>query len=144
MERRGPDRTAIKEFVLTFRLFLNKRDLCSLHKLTKAYDHALIREEIRDEFLLMKTQLSQYLASPSPFRTESGCLSREQIMETFLWGDLAHVDMEFREQYVRWMSGGLSEFHWNQLVIVLGNYLKFIIGFHDLNAKVIIALGETL
>ncbi|MEN6641242.1 MAG: hypothetical protein ABFE08_02215 [Armatimonadia bacterium] len=144
VERRGPPQESIEAFVLTFRLFVNKSDLCSLHKVTEAYSQALIRQELRQAFFETQRCLSDYLASPSPFRTENTCLTHGQILDTFMWGGLAHANVRYKQQYDEWISlGSLSEIHWNQLVIILGTYLKFIIHLHDLNAKVIVALGET-
>lgn len=144
VQRRGPDQEAIEVFVLTFRFFVNRSELCSLANLEKAYGYAPVSEELKSGFRRLLRELDTYLDSPSEFAQEGGTrLTQRTILEAFLWGGLAHANPRHKRLYDQWMSyGSLSEIHWNRLIVILGNCLKIIVAIHDLNARVIRAMGE--
>ena len=144
VQRHGPDEESIKAFVLTFRLIIGRNEMCSLEKLKRAYSSALVSRELIDGFCAAIGGLDDYLASQTSPSIGPGPVTYGDILETFLWGNLAHANNPAHKQrHDTWKSyGDFFEIFRNQLVAVLGNYMRYLIHLHDLNVQMIRALGH--
>lgn len=143
VERRGPDQESIEVFVLTLRFFMQDNEPSSLRNVGKVYDAALVSSELKARFREARQALSDYLDSETYHATQSRRLTNREILETFVWGGLAHANPQMKKRYDSWMSlGGFSEVFWNTLVVVLATFMKALAHIHDINAEVILAMGE--
>ena len=144
VQRRGPNQESIEVFALTLRFFMQDNEGCSLRNVARLYEDALVAAELKERFREVRQELNLYLDSPGFLvNTPDTRLTRREVLNTFLYGALAHANPDMKERYDRWMSyGSLFEVQWNALVVVLADFMQFIVYIHDLNAQVIIALGE--
>ena len=142
VERRGPDQESIEVFVLTLRFFIQDNEPSSLRNVAKVYDVVLVSSELKERFREARQLLNDYLRSATYHATQGGRLTNQDVLDTFVWGGLAHANPGMKERYDEWMSfGGFSEVFWNTLVVVLATFMKAIAYIHDLNAEVILAMG---
>ena len=144
VQRRGPDYESIELFVLTLRFFMQDKDGCSLRCMVPIYEAALVSDELKNAFFEARQTLNDYLESETMFTIDDKRLTHRDILETFVYGDIAHANPGKRDRYDAWMShDGLPELLRNDLVVVLATFMRTIAYIHDLNAKVIVAMGET-
>ncbi len=108
LEITGPTQEQIDAFVLTFRLFLQNKDHLSLYWLAKnVEDDPDVSEHWKREFSAVRTTVNNVLDSFPPIQVSIANYkppTRRDIMNTFIYGDLAHADEEKREMFKSWMQ----------------------------------------
>lgn len=109
LEILGPDREQMEAFVLTLRFFIQKKEHSSFRWLDgNVLDDAGLSNHWKQEFEKIRNKLNEYLDKPPeiiPLRFSDGSMPTcREILYTFLYGDLAHVEKPKREEYKRWMS----------------------------------------
>jgi hypothetical protein len=135
IEYKHPDNDAIEAFVLTFRFFIQQNERISFKSLA---DNALndpgLSQEWKDEFVKVRDSLNAYLDS-NTFITErvvgvvkdrdtgedrhideSHVITHRELMETFVYGGLAHANEEKMRVYKRWQGNPLGGFQFMQSV----------------------------
>src|ERR1051325_2638857 len=104
VERSGADEEATDAFSLTLRFFYNKRDGISLDQMRELYESLPISKEekckARDAFARYDKMLSSGIGSVFKGVT----LTNWHIIETVLYGSLAHINDDKRPIYDEWRS----------------------------------------
>jgi hypothetical protein len=108
IEFEGPDRNQVRSVILTFRLFIQDRDGISFRALANniSNDPGLSDfwknslQEIRETF---NDYLDEYPKIPTTKATGT-IPTRRDIMNVFLYGDLAHVNQNKRDSFIKWKS----------------------------------------
>lgn len=106
IEHDGSDDEAVDAFVLTFRFFIQDKDGISFRRLN---DHVLNDPAVSDnwklEFARVRSEINQFLDSPPDMRVVmngQSSASRREILFTFIYGDLAHADLQKRQVFEDW------------------------------------------
>jgi hypothetical protein len=105
----GPNQEQIYAYILTFRYFIQNNEHCSFGWLAgHVLDDAQLSNIWKQEFIKIRTGLNQFLDSNHPvfpiaFQGECPATCRE-ILETFIFGDISHVNKNKRDTFKKWMS----------------------------------------
>lgn len=135
-----PDNHAIDEFVLTFRFFIQDNEKSSFRNMTKLYEELLISKNLKEEFFGVAKQLNEYLDSTPSIKLEiSGVtLTRRQIMEVFVYGNLAHVNSTKKKIYDEWSKEPITfsfiEFEFSDILVTILRAIQYA---KELNKKAI-------
>jgi hypothetical protein len=144
-ERRGPSQESVEAFLLTFRLFLQNNDRISIGSLAKYYSAGILSIDLETEFQDIRNVLNGYLNDPHKFRyNENGkILTRREMMDMFLYGDLAHLNTSHRDRHQFWTQTELgSEMAFQEFIVIISGVLKAIWWFRDLNNKALEELNR--
>ena len=103
VDRNLPHREEIKSFVVTFRLFLQDRpDRISVKEIDALYEKLDVPQGMRDEVKTIRTDLNTFLDGKTPLVLKGEHLSRRRVMDTMLYGGIAHVNPKKQPEYERW------------------------------------------
>ncbi len=127
LEYRDIDREALQAFSLTFRMFAEQRDDIALRKLSSIDD-----KDLSDKWKSAVTQVnqwySQYIADTSSptFVIDDEHLSRGDILRTFMYGDLSHVNT--RARFENWRNEELMfPLIRNEFYLILMNFVQAVL-----------------
>src|SRR5829696_4428273 len=102
-----PDVKEQDAFLLTFRLFIQKNESISFLNLQRLLGDDELSAEFREGIETVYRSYSNYLDSHSDYTVElfEGYPNRRQMLETVLYGDLAHSNNSERvERFKNWSS----------------------------------------
>ena len=89
----GPSEKTVDATVLTLRFFMLCNESTSLSNMAKLHSNLNIESQVAAQFLKVRDQLNSYLDSPSNLSiSEEGPMTHRQILDLFLYGDLAHAN----------------------------------------------------
>ncbi len=111
-EHMEPDDEARDAFLLTFRLFFFDGDGFSFRYLDEKISRdSSLSEHWKQEVKDVREWLMQYLGGPSLLVVDGTSFTRQNVLDVFLYGDLAHVNTKknkrvfnktLRQQYEMW------------------------------------------
>lgn len=133
----------IEAFVLTYRMFTQRKDRISLDSLARVYDRPWMPPEATAPFTDARAEVNAYLDSPTSLLDGPEPIHVRHLMKVVIYGGLAHTDPA-KEQILRsWMdSGGLAGFVWAEFIVALKRMMHFLNYFSDLNTAVLNNLAE--
>lgn len=141
-EKRGSTREATLALVSLLRLFLQPRDKISLWEIADLYDRLPVPVEDSTAVRRVVDGVDAYLDEPTSgialvFNTEK--ITNRKFFELMMYGDLAHVNPEKREEYEKFIKPGLPFYEtlFEQMVATL---LNVIWSFPETNKRAIRAL----
>jgi hypothetical protein len=95
LETTEPDDNDLQAYILTFRFFIDKKEHCSFQWLAhNVLDDSGLSNEWKEKFLATREELNKYLDKlPDMQLARDGeePLTRRDIMNLFLFGDLSHA-----------------------------------------------------
>lgn len=138
---KNPDAEATDAFVTTFRMFIQNNDKISIENVAKLVDRdSTLSENWKAQVIDVRQKVNAQLDSPSMCEltidkdgipTRSTC---RDIMETFLYGELAHTNEKKRLLYQTWKQDAFFfQFIENEFKSVLVDVLNAIFYVCDLN-----------
>jgi hypothetical protein len=138
VERRGADEEATDALSLTLRFFFNKRDGIALEQMRSLYNSLPITEEdkqmARDAF----GRFDQFLTSGIGVVFQGKSLTNRNILETVLFGDLAHVNDDKKPIFEEWQKavpfGEIVKFHYEDAV---ANVIQIVAGCQQFNERIL-------
>ena len=98
----GPTSETVKAFLLTFRLFLLQRDQLSFAKIRALYGTLPVRGETTARVVAICDEVERYLNGPSVFDFHGEKPTRRVFLETWLYGEIAHLNAEKRAKLKVW------------------------------------------
>jgi len=104
IERVLPDQDAIDAFVLTFRFFIQKREVSSFRHLAKVYEKLPISPELKKNFVEWRKALNDYLDRKVNCTIHGFTPTTRELMNTFIYGGLAHADPKLKVLYGEWKA----------------------------------------
>lgn len=131
------DQDSIDAFVLTFRMFIQKSDRVSLKSLEKIYNKSWMPEEAKASFIEAKRAVDEYLASDIFLEVKGESISRGFLVDTILYGGLAHSDASKESKFRKWTRSGAAGFIWVEFVVAMKDMLKYLVFFRKLNEAVL-------
>jgi len=96
----------MKAFVLTFRLFHHgKRDGLTLREVAAAYGRLGVSDPLKAELQAIREQVTRYLAGPTPLDLFGERITRDELLNVWLYGELAHRNPEKQARLDEWQVG---------------------------------------
>lgn len=131
----GPTKDELKSFVLTFRFFIQKRDLCYIENITKVYKKLLDDRIEKQRFLKYKQLYDDFLKSDSGFGNDGVSLTNWELIEYLIYGSLAHANPEKASVVEKWLyyDDILASLYWTMLAVDLAYVYDFLLSVRDLN-----------
>ena len=99
----GLDQDAIDAFVLNYRFFCQNNDAISFQNMAELYSRLPIDEEQKPMFKDARQQLNDFLDAPSGFGINNDIHTYRRIVDTCVYGGLAHANKEKKKEYDLWM-----------------------------------------
>lgn len=136
-----PDQSAIDEFVLTFRFFIQKGEGTSFRKMEPFYESLQISQELKNNFSKARSSVNNYLDSiprSIKFEINGQTPTNRDIMNVFIYGKLAHADQKLELIFDQWAKNKLGfkfiemEFH-----TILYNIFRIVQCVKNINDKAI-------
>jgi hypothetical protein len=109
-ESTRPDDNDVQAYILTFRFFIDKKEHCSLQWLaSNVLDDPELSDEWKEKFRATREELNKYLDQLPAMRLlkdNEKPLTRREIMNLFLFGDLSHAtwNPENRRKFKDWTT----------------------------------------
>jgi hypothetical protein len=101
--RVGPDREAIKAFLLTLRFFRQNNDQTSLSNMATRVGALSVDQALKDEFTTSRDNFNAFLNAPLSVPVAGvGADTRDQLFESFLYGVFAHSTPKHRRNVKAW------------------------------------------
>lgn len=104
VERKGPDAEATDAMLLTLRFFFNKRDGISLEGMLELYEALPISEQERIQAREAFGRYNRFLDSKIGVIFKGNELTNRTVLETILYGDLAHANSDKRIIFEEWRA----------------------------------------
>lgn len=136
------DRENIEAVVLTYRMLTQNNDRFAVARLADIYDH--VHPVFRNTFIDLREQYAIFFAADSSLCPNGVALSHGAILDTVIYGELAHSNESkaaiFR-QWTRWVA------HEKALWLVFDHALRmsveFLRYFRDINAAILMLYFDT-
>jgi hypothetical protein len=102
-ELAGPDREALKAFLLTLRLFRQSNEETSLRNMAARVAGLNVDQGLKDEYLNSRDNFNAFLDGPLAVRVNGvGADTKRDLFESFLYGIYAHANPAPRRQVKSW------------------------------------------
>ena len=140
-ELRGPSSEAVDAFILTFRFFVQDNETTSLRNIAKIYIEIGDDDEFLSRFNSARDSINQFLDLPNLMNItfNNSTPTNRDVMETFIYGGLAHANPKKCQVYMAWMgfppASVLFHLCFND---VLGQVLRAISFVKNLNEELIL------
>lgn len=140
VERKGPDEEAIDAFVPTFRFFIQKNEPISFRALEDITTDPALSAFWVTEYKRIRKELNEFLDSPIEDRNyvfeNEKIASNRELMDTFIYGDLAHNSPGYEHKIQRWKKEPiLFELARFEFIHVLGRIFGTIFYMAEISRK---------
>ncbi|MHA1345895.1 MAG: hypothetical protein ACTSU7_11575 [Candidatus Heimdallarchaeaceae archaeon] len=137
-----PDEETFDSFILTLRLFIQKKDPISIKNVNDIYKKPPISETLKEVFEKSRNNLNAALDSQSEIQIGNKKYTRREILRIIIYGDRAHLDEKYRPIYKEWMQNPVYKpFVLIAFSNILSNLFYFLNIVKNLNIKVLEELG---
>ena len=105
IETMEPNNESLKSFVLTLRLFLQDNDQISFRNISKIYEE--LPNNFQKEKILFsraRKKINDILNANINIKFNNKRLTYHDVLDTFIYGDLAHINIDKRNTYKNWKS----------------------------------------
>lgn len=103
-----PDQHAIDEFVLTLRFFIQDNEKSSFRQISQVYRELSLSPELKKNFLDCRKALNNYLDQKTNMTIHAMNPSRRELLNIFIYGDLAHAILKRKPSMMSGRKWGLS------------------------------------
>jgi hypothetical protein len=145
--RTGPDDEALRAFVLTFRLFIQDNEPCSVRNIAHVYERLDVPAERKTLVALARADLNTYLDAATFIAVgkDETRLTRRRIMDVFVYGTLAHNKKEKRIVLDSWRGAlGMWPIIYNELVQIVMRCLQIFAWLEKTNIQTLEDLKSLL
>ena len=138
----GPDQEEVEALVLTLRFFMQDRDGISVRSLERVYARAELRPDLEQQCRKARENLNRIWGERIPLRLNDQTITRWELLEVFVYGDLAHANPEKRRRLENWKAGlgpmfKMLEFEFRTTLV---GFLDVVAGIRSLNEKALARL----
>lgn len=114
-----PQQESIDAFILTFRFFIQDNEAISLRNLQKIFESKLVTKSEKKEYDFIRTELKDFLSEGAKIEIKEDKPTNLEVMETVLWGELAHTNENKKKRYEKWMNTNelFQELIWHSFII---------------------------
>jgi len=100
MDTHNFDRDDIEAFILTYRMLTQNNDRYSVARLSDGYER--VHEYFRDAFAYLREQNRLFLTAESPLQQSGSPISHRDLLDTVIYGELAHSNKQKAETFQSW------------------------------------------
>jgi hypothetical protein len=144
VERHGPSDEAVDAFVLTYRFFVQDNEPTSFRRMAALYGEMPVDSPWKDGAQSTRQQLNSFLDGPTHIVVANHRITRRELHDTFLWGDLAHANKAKEDQLTEWAKrDGLIPVLQAEFIWVLADVFGAIAWFRSANMEVLKLLGSS-
>jgi hypothetical protein len=104
----GPSTDEIDAVVLTLRLFMQDKDRISVRNVGKLYESLPVSADLKKYYEMQRLNLNKYLDNRALINIGGDRPTKREILETFLYGELAHLDEAKRQRYRTWVANPIA------------------------------------
>ena len=145
LEKRGADEESTDALALTLRLFLQPRDGIQFEQIERLYQQMALPEE--DKYWVTENlkDLNAFLASAGTpeIRVDGERITHRIVLETFLYGNLAHANEDKRKRLVIWKSLPVGLLLESTFEYIVGEVMRFIFWLARMNVEAIQVLEHS-
>jgi hypothetical protein len=138
----GPTQESTKAFVLTLRMFLQKKDRISIEKLSAAIAALPISKSLNDRFTEFSAAWNSAMGVVL-VELDGTPITQRYLIDVFLYGVLAHLDADKRDAYNEWQKDPLiSEMlrsYFNSAIVATLNFLRWARLYNEEVLKTLVA-----
>lgn len=130
------DRENIEAVVLTYRMLTQNNDRFAVARLADIYDH--VHPVFRNIFIDLREQYAIFFAADSSLCPNGVALSHGTILDTVIYGELAHSNKSkaaIFQQWTRWIAH--EKALWLAFDHALRRSVEFLRYFRDINAAIL-------
>lgn len=138
-QRTGPEREAVKAFLLTLRFFCQNNEPTSLCNMENRISALAIDADLKDNFRKFRANFNAFLdGQPSVgFPAGSGADTRRDIFNTFVYGVFAHANPNYRRQVKTWEGQPYYHDVQAQFDLILLNFLAALAAMANVGRQVL-------
>lgn len=126
----GPSEEAVDAFALTLRFFLQNNERISIANMATLLSDLPIDQEIKERLATGRQRINEFLDQPCGIKVDGDHPSNWKVLDTFLYGGLAHANPKKRPLFLKWASQGIVFGMMQQVfyscLIELLRYLAFV------------------
>lgn len=131
------DQDEINAFVLDYRQFTQDNDPISIGNLAKIYRNAWVPEGPRKRFEEARAKLNRHRDRPTVIAFREQLLSIRVLVDTVVYGGLAHANPEKSAVFESWEQSGIMGFIWVEFFAYLRDFMQTLKFFRLLNSHLI-------
>lgn len=136
-----PNDESLKSFVLTLRLFLQNNDQISFQNINKIYEKLPNNfQKEKKSFSQAREKINDVLNSNINFKHNKKILTYYEVLDIFIYGDLAHIKIDKRKICKDWISRkdiGVLDIHKINFYGIANNLIRCILYMQKINTEVI-------
>jgi hypothetical protein len=141
-EVRAPNDEAVDAFVLTLRFFIQNNESISISRIADLYEQSGLSVDLRERVANGRAELNKFLDSSSQITISGETLAKRRILDVFLWGGLAHANVEKKKTFDQWVSDPIlfpvMQMAFHSVIVEL---LRFILWLRSVNDSAFEELG---
>jgi len=142
VERHGPSEEATDAFVLTYRFFVQDNEPTSFHRMAELYATLPFDTPWKQGAQNTRHSVNAFLDARSPVVVANHPITRRELHDVFLYGDLAHANKAKAEQLAEWAKqDGLIPILQAEFIWVLADVFGAISWFRAANTEILTLLG---
>lgn len=138
VEKQGADEEATDALSLTLRFFFNQGDGISLSQMRKLYEALPLPDEEKRKAREAFGRYDGFLNSGIGVVFKGNALTNWNVLETVLYGDLAHANDNKRPMFEEWREaapfGTLVQFYYEEAV---ARVVQFVVACQQFNEEII-------
>ena len=138
-EKRGADKESTAAFALVLRFFVQWKDGIHLEQIKDLYQEMPLPENDKSLVVEILKKYNAFLDSTGnpEFAINSEKITNRMVLETFLYGELAHLNKDKVETYKKWRSGPAALLLESQFEYAVGVVTQFISRLAEMNVEAI-------
>lgn len=120
----GPEREAVKAFLLTLRFFRQNNEVTSLRNMAQLIDDLNVNQDLKDEFHASRNNFNKFLDDPLHVPVQGvGADTKRDVFESFLYGIYAHATPDHRQRVKGWEKMSFYGDLEAQFYIIAANFM---------------------
>jgi hypothetical protein len=133
------DQEDIDAFTLTYRQMIQDNDSISIRRIfNDIYNSSWMFKEAQENYSYLRQGLNDYLDSGLTLQFgENRTISRRILIETILYGGLAHTNAEKERIFRFWMESGFSGLLWAEFIESLLRVMESLLTIREVNKNII-------
>ena len=137
----APSDDSMRAFVLTFRMFYHNQDGLSFGKMEPFYGGLPVEEALKVSVRAIRSRLNEYLDGLTPIVAYDDQISRRRLLDSWLFGELAHVSAQEQAQLASWrVEADVTGIFQHEFETILMSFLTAIEGMCELNRRALSAI----
>ncbi len=131
-----PDQDAIDAFILNLRFFIQDNESSSLRNMNNLYNEVTITPSLKNDFNFVRNKFNLELDKKTNINLRGNDITYREIFETFIYGELAHVNPDKKAIFDTWMKDkALASFIAAEFHNILFYFLNCIANIKKTNLK---------